>query len=66
MQSELSDVDRSVMALRDTGLRVNVAARVTIPFGPVLTAQVPALRRAARLRAGRRDEELVVLRADKP
>jgi release factor glutamine methyltransferase len=65
VQSEFSGVEQTVSALRDAGLVADVVAWQLIPFGPVLTAQASWLESTGKLRAGRRDEELVVIRADK-
>lgn len=65
VQSEFSGVDQTVEALRGAGLTTDVVAWQLIPFGPVLTAQARWLESIGRLPAGRRHEELVVVRADK-
>ena len=65
VQSELSGTDKSVKVLRSVGLKAEVIARQLIPFGPVLTARAEWLERTGRLPVGRREEELVVIRADK-
>jgi len=66
VQSEFADVASSVTALRDGGLRVDVVARRTIPFGPVMTARARWLEDTGRLTPGRRTEELAVIKAVKP
>ncbi|PYE14938.1 release factor glutamine methyltransferase [Williamsia limnetica] len=65
VQSEFSDVDRSLIGLRAGGLRAEVVAREKIPFGPVLMENARWLEILGRLEPGRREEELVVIRADK-
>ncbi|MGK2879554.1 MAG: HemK2/MTQ2 family protein methyltransferase [Mycobacterium sp.] len=65
VQSEFSGVDHSLTALGDNGLRAEVVAWQRIPFGPVLVAQADWLERTGKLQLGQRDEELVVIRADK-
>jgi release factor glutamine methyltransferase len=65
VHSELSGADKSVEALRSVGLKAVVIARQLIPFGPVLTARAEWLERTGRVPVGRREEELVVIRADK-
>ncbi|CAN5510846.1 class I SAM-dependent methyltransferase [soil metagenome] len=65
VQSEFAGVEQTVGALRDVGLTAEVVAWQLIPFGPVLSAQASWLESTGRLPAGRRDEELVVIRADK-
>ncbi|MET0900973.1 MAG: HemK2/MTQ2 family protein methyltransferase [Mycobacterium sp.] len=65
VQSEFTGVEQSVSALRSAGLTADVVAWQLIPFGPVLNAQARWLESTGRLPIGRRDEELVVIRADK-
>lgn len=65
VQSEFADVDRSLIALRAGGLSAEVVARERIPFGPVLMGNARWLENLGRLEVGRREEELVVIRADK-
>ncbi len=64
VQSEFADPDRSVQML-NRHMRAEVVMTRTIPFGPVLTARTEWLERAGLLRPGRREEELVVIRAEK-
>ncbi|WP_433590645.1 HemK2/MTQ2 family protein methyltransferase [Nocardia sp. CA-145437] len=66
VQSALSGVDSTLALLRDAGLKAATIARTTIPFGPVLRSRAAWLTRTARIRPGQRDEELVVIRADRP
>ncbi|HEX2284243.1 MAG TPA: HemK2/MTQ2 family protein methyltransferase [Mycobacterium sp.] len=66
VQSEFSGIERSLEALNDAELTAEVIAEQHIPFGPVLSARAKWLERVGRLRPGRRDEKLVVIRADKP
>jgi release factor glutamine methyltransferase len=66
VQSEFSGVERSVAALQSAGLSTEVVAWQLIPFGPVLSARARWLERIGRLSRGRREEQLVVIRADKP
>jgi release factor glutamine methyltransferase len=65
VQSEFSGIEHSVGALRANGLRADVVARQWVPFGPVLLKRAHWLERTGRLNAGRREEKLVVIRADK-
>ncbi|MFC4000876.1 HemK2/MTQ2 family protein methyltransferase [Prauserella oleivorans] len=65
VQSELSGVDESIAALRRSGLKTSIVARQRIPFGPVLRGRVDFLRERGLLDPGRKDEELVVIRADR-
>jgi release factor glutamine methyltransferase len=64
VQSGFSGVAQSIMILRSSGLAAEVVARQWIPFGPVLTARAGWLESSGRLPTGRRDEQLVVIRAD--
>jgi release factor glutamine methyltransferase len=64
VQSQVSDVDRSVAALRAGGLSVAVVARRRVPFGPVMWARSGYLEAAGLVRRGQRHEDLVVIRAD--
>jgi release factor glutamine methyltransferase len=66
VHSEFSGVDASLSALRAVGLDAEVVAEQWIPFGPVLTARAQWLESAGCLEPGRREELLVVIRADKP
>jgi len=66
VHSEFSGVDQSLAALRTGGLNAEVIAEQWIPFGPVLTARAAFLERLGMLDPGRREEQLVVIRADKP
>lgn len=66
VQSEFADIDRSVTLLRAGGLDADVYATQRIPFGPVLHSQARWLRDTGRLTDARTEEELVVIRADKP
>jgi release factor glutamine methyltransferase len=65
VQSEFAGVEHSLASLRTAGLEPKAVAWQEIPFGPVLSARAKWLERTGRLRPGRRQEELVVLRADK-
>jgi release factor glutamine methyltransferase len=66
VHSEFSGVQRSLDSLRSTGLRAEIVASQWVPFGPVLLARAEWLENTGRLQFGRREEELVVIRADKP
>ncbi|MCW2556450.1 MAG: methylase [Mycobacterium sp.] len=66
VQSCFADVAQSLRRLRSSGLRAGVVSTQLIPFGPVLTARAQWLEDTCRLALGRREEELVVIRADKP
>ncbi len=65
VQSEFAGIGQSLSALRSVGVEAEVVGRQTIPFGPVLTARARWLETSGRLAHGRREETLVVIRADK-
>ncbi|MGW4487365.1 methyltransferase [Amycolatopsis sp. NPDC004368] len=65
VQSVMADVDRSARLLTDAGLRPRVVARAVVPFGPVLSGRTDFLEQAGFVPARVREEELVVLRADR-
>jgi release factor glutamine methyltransferase len=65
VQSVFADAERSLEMLRATGMDAEVVASQWIPFGPVLSARARWLEDTGRLQSGIREEELVVIRADK-
>jgi release factor glutamine methyltransferase len=65
VQSEFAGIGQSMHALRTSGLTADVVASQQIPFGPVLNARASWLESTGRLRPGRREETLAVIRADK-
>ena len=65
VQSEFADIDRTLKRLRGNGLAADVVVSEFIRFGPVVRARARWLECTGRLAAGRRAEELVVIRADK-
>lgn len=66
VQSEFSDPRKTLEALSSAGLDADITAWEWVPFGPVLTARAQWLEDTGRLQPGRREEELLVIRADKP
>jgi release factor glutamine methyltransferase len=66
VQSSLAGVRQSLECLHSTGMNAEVVASEWIPFGPVLTERAAWLERIGLVRPGCREEELVVVRADKP
>lgn len=66
VQSALANVRRSLELLRASGLAAQVVASEWIAFGPVLSAQASWLEQTGRIAGGCRQEQLVVIRADKP
>lgn len=66
LQSALCDVNKTEAMLEEKGMTVEVAARRSIPFGPVLRSRLAMLERRGLIEQGQETEELVVLRAGKP
>ena len=66
VQSAFAGTQRSVDMLGSTGLDARVVASRRIPFGPVLSERTGWLAETGLMRPGCREEELVVIRADKP
>ncbi|WP_396930135.1 HemK2/MTQ2 family protein methyltransferase [Mycolicibacterium sp.] len=65
VQSEFSDTEQSLRRLRSAGLDAEVVLRQLIPFGPVMTARAAWMERIGMLPVGRREEEIVVIQAEK-
>jgi release factor glutamine methyltransferase len=65
VQSEFAEPRKTLAALASRGLDAEILAWQWIPFGPVLSARAQWLEDTGRLEPGRREEELVVIRADK-
>jgi release factor glutamine methyltransferase len=65
VQSEFSGTEQSLRRLRDAGLDAEVFLSQLIPFGPVLTARASWMESVGMLPVGRREEEIVVIRAEK-
>ncbi|QNI08934.1 methyltransferase [Mycobacterium kubicae] len=66
VHSALAGPQRSLDTLRSTGLDAYVVASEWIPFGPVMTARAAWFEETGQIAPGCREEELVVIRADKP
>jgi release factor glutamine methyltransferase len=66
VQSEFAGPRQTLAALASAGLDAEVIAWQWIPFGPVLSSRAQWLEDTGRLEPGRREEELLVIRADKP
>jgi release factor glutamine methyltransferase len=66
VQSEFAVPRQTLAALAEAGLDAEVVASQWIPFGPVLQGRAGWLEDTGRLEPGRRDEELVVIRAQRP
>jgi release factor glutamine methyltransferase len=65
VHSALAGVGQSLDSLRSAGLKTKVIASKWIPFGPVMSARAGWLEDSGLIPYGRREEELVVIRADK-
>jgi release factor glutamine methyltransferase len=66
VQSALSDPGRTLTTLRAAGLKAAVTRRRRIAFGPVLRGRERWLRQRGLLSATDNEEELVVVRAERP
>jgi release factor glutamine methyltransferase len=66
VHSALAGVEQSLDRLKWAGMEAEVIASKWIPFGPVMSARARWLEDTGRIPRGRREEELVVIRADKP
>jgi release factor glutamine methyltransferase len=66
VQSEFAEPRKTLAALASSGLDAEILAWQWIPFGPVMTSRAQWLEDTGRLEPGRREEELVVIRADNP
>jgi release factor glutamine methyltransferase len=66
VQSEFAGPRQTLAALASSGLDAEVIAWQWIPFGPVLSSRAEWLEETGRLEPGRREEELLVIRAEKP
>ena len=65
VHSALAGVQQSLDSLKWAGMDAKVVASKWIPFGPVMTARANWLESIGLIPHGRREEELVVIRADK-
>jgi release factor glutamine methyltransferase len=66
VHSALAGVEQSLDRLKWAGMEGEVVASKWIPFGPVMSARAKWLEDTGRIPHGRREEELFVIRADKP
>jgi release factor glutamine methyltransferase len=66
VQSEFAGPRETLATLSGAGLDAEVVAYQWIPFGPVLSSRAAWLEDTGRLEPGRREEELMVIRAEKP
>lgn len=65
VQSTLAGEGRTEDRLRGFGLKASVVARRRLPFGTVLRGRTGYLERNGLIEPGAREEELVVIRADR-
>ena len=65
VHSEFADTDQSLRRLRSGGLRAEVVLSQLIPFGPVMRARAEWMETIGLLPVGRREEEIVVIGAEK-
>jgi release factor glutamine methyltransferase len=66
VHSGLCDEDRTVRQLRGGGLKAAVVARGQVPFGPVMRGRRQQLCALGLIAPGQQEEELVVVRGDRP
>jgi release factor glutamine methyltransferase len=66
VHSAIAGVQQSLDRLKWAGMQSEVIASMWIRFGPVMSARAKWLEETGRIPPGRREEELVVIRADKP
>lgn len=66
VHSALCGVDSTLRQLRDCGLKASVVQRRRVPFGPVMRGRIGFLEQHGLIESGQRDEELVVIRGDRP
>jgi release factor glutamine methyltransferase len=63
VHSAVCDVDRTLAALDGAGLVPRIVATARVPFGPVMRARAAMLEARGLIRAGQREEDLVVVGA---
>lgn len=66
VHSEYSGPAETLRRFHRHGFAAGIVATQTVDFGPVMTAYAPRLEAAGLLEPGRREEELVVIRVDRP
>lgn len=66
VHSAVCNVDSTLIQLRAGGLKAAVVARQVVPFGPVMRRRRALLERRGLIEPGQCDEELVVIRGDRP
>lgn len=65
VHSALAGVQQSLDSLKWAGMDAEVIASKWIPFGPVLSSRATWLEEVGLIPRGRREEELIVIRAEK-
>jgi release factor glutamine methyltransferase len=65
VHSALAGVRQSLDSLKWAGMDAEVVASKWIPFGPVMSSRVQWLEDVGLIPRGRREEELIVIRAEK-
>jgi release factor glutamine methyltransferase len=63
VHSAVCDEGGTLRRLTDAGLRAEVLARCTVPFGPVMRVRAAMLEARGLIQPGQRDEQLVVIAA---
>ena len=66
VHSSLCGTERTLQRLNGAGLDAGVVARDRGPLGPLMLARVEQLEASGALKPGERDEELVVIRGQRP
>ena len=66
VHSVLSDPATTLARLAEGGLKVAVTDRRFVPFGPVLRERAGWLETQGLIEHGQEEEELVVIRAERP
>ena len=66
VQSSICGTEATVERLAVAGLRTEVAVRERGPLGPLMLRRVDDLERRGAIAPGQRDEEVVVIRAERP
>jgi release factor glutamine methyltransferase len=66
VHSSLNDERETVRRLGEAGLEASVAARHRGPLGPLFSEQAEDLERRGLLAPGQRDEEVVIVRGERP
>ncbi|WP_175393513.1 HemK2/MTQ2 family protein methyltransferase [Rhodococcus globerulus] len=65
LQSALCGVDKTEAILEEFGMHVEVSARASVPFGPVMTGRRMMLESRGLITADQDTEQLVIIRATK-